>query len=342
VKEGGDWTQLLPPGVAGPGEACAAVRGGIPLDDTWWAVHKKMWNGLRDEFGMKDLEPVQQFPDGPGEFILSSGSWGNGTVSANVRLYTARAGKSLVAVLWTGQNYGTWSLNTWPLQRMLQGAVVKGATRESPKITEAWQRVGVRSEHYGDGTSASSATLERIVLFEGGVADFSLKHDEGYDAFPIWKVDVDASDNAFGRWKVVGDELHITRGGTTQVHKRADGKLHGGGDAWTPMLRVDGLRLTGRFGRKSGERDPIRFHEWIEFSADGKFSMANILQEKIVDGQRQKPPEQGSGTYEIRNWTLHLKLDSGYAQSQDFMIFEGDVKNPDSIRLRTVMYKREK
>jgi hypothetical protein len=300
-----------------------------------------MWNGLRDELGMKDLEPVLQNADGPGDFIMSSGTWGTRETSARVRLYTARAGQSLVAVLWTGQNYGTWSLQTWPLERMLRAAVVKGGTSRVPlKIVEAYQCVRLHTTH-GLDASASKAQIDRIVLFENGLADFSVKHDEGYDSAPLAKMDPELNDPAYGAWTAAGNEVRITRGGKTDVYTREGDSLRRGQDSWQPMLRVDGLRLSGRFGRQSGPSDPIQFHQWIEFFADGRFRMANILWEQIVEGQRLRPPETGSGTYEIRNWTLHLKLDGGFEQSQDFLILEGDVKKPGSIRLRTVLFPRE-
>jgi len=344
TKAGEDWTQLVPPGVANVAEACAAIRSGLPLEGSWWASHKKIWAGLRDGFGMKDADPVLQIPDAPGLFIASSGRWvREGQGGFDVRLYTAIAGKALVGILYTGGNHGTWSLQTWPLERMLRAATVKGgAARPAPKVSEAWQCVTLHTTHHAGGQTASKVRNDRLVLFENGAADTSLMHVEGYDAFPTWKIDADLMDGAFGAWKSTDKELDITLAGRTDRYTRDGDTLRRGDQVWKPMPRVDGLRLAGRYSRRSDPGAVFAFYTWIEFTADGRFTMEGMLDARIVEGNPQQVPAGGKGSYEIRNWTLTLKLDGGFTQSQDLLIMEGDVKKPDSLWLLTCQYAREK
>src|SRR6185436_11331360 len=105
---------------------------------------------------------------------------------------------------------------------------------------------------YGSGgQTASKVRNDRLVLFDNGVADVSLMHNEGYDGFPTWKVDPDLLDGAFGSWKSTGKELQVTLAGRTDSYTRDGDTLRRGDQTWKPMPRVDGLRLAGRFSRKS-------------------------------------------------------------------------------------------
>ncbi len=338
------WTSLTPPPSEFPVDTCAYIRSGFPLEGTWWASHRKAWSSICTSGGMKDEDPVLNFPDGPGDFICTVGRWRlNMQHAPYVRLYTARSGGSLVAVLYTSTSAGHWGAQTWPLERMLRSAAIKDApARKTPTIAEAYHCVQAKITYHADGSSSRSIRDARIVLFENGAADFSTKVEPGYEGYPFWKIDPDLNDGWYGGWKASGNDVLITRGGKQEKYARDGANLRFGDQVWTPMPRVDGLKLKGRFARKSQPGDPIQFYEFIEFLPDGRFSMSGILWSPIVEATPQKVPDKGAGTYEIRNWTLHLKLDDGFTQSQDFLIMEGDVKNPDAVWLRSQSYAREK
>ena len=70
--------------------------------------------------------------------------------------------------------------------------------------------------------------------------------------------------------------------------------------------------------------------------------MHRVLWSPLVDGNPQEVPEDGRGTYHIRNWTLWLRLDSGFEQSQDFFILDDRIDRPPSVRLRGFTFDREK
>src|SRR4029079_19401938 len=89
-----------------------------------------------------------------------------------------------------------------------------------------------------------------------------------------------------------------------EVYDREDGGLRHGGRAWEPMPRVDGMKLSGRWGARSGPEQKISPCSYgIEFTPEGTFSTDGALSHAAAgDAVRPKPPVRGTGTYEIRDW----------------------------------------
>ena len=112
---------------------------------------------------------------------------------------------------------------------------------------------------------------------------------------------------------------------------------------WTPIPKVDGLKLKGRYARKSAPGTGLTYNDWIEFAEDGTFKAAGLLNFLSVGDltKRPKPPDPAAGTYELRNWTLWLKVDGRPIWSTDFMPLKDDLATLDTILLNTFAFTRE-
>ena len=60
-------------------------------------------------------------------------------------------------------------------------------------------------------------------------------------------------------------EVRIQReaGKAEQVYARENAGLKSGGEEWTPMPRVDGLKLKGRYSYKSAPGPGVPFNVWV-------------------------------------------------------------------------------
>ena len=72
------------------------------------------------------------------------------------------------------------------------------------------------------------------------------------------------------RFRSVSRQERLTRqaGAAEEVYERENGSLRFGDQVWTPMPRVDGLKLKGRYAYKSEPGAAFAFNYWIEFTAD--------------------------------------------------------------------------
>jgi len=339
--EAGGWTVLIPPGLSHPTECMAYVRSDHPLERSWWATHHKIWEESAVASGMKP-EETNHTPDGPGRFCWTFGRWRrDATLAPSAHVYTALAGDKLVVVIYTGTASSVFTQWTFPLQRMLREANIKGTPApQPPRIAEAYYCIRVRPV-IGATTIVQKIHNDRLILFEGGFTDTSMIHDAGLGGTDyLWKVDPDLNSGTYGRWRAVGSDLHVTREDTTEVYQREGANLRLGRDVWKPMPKLDGLRLKGRFGSKSLP-GALQVHNWIELKPDGRFAHQGMFWSPLFEGNPVPVPPEGRGTYEIRDWTIWLKTDTGFVQSQDFFILDDDVKAPGGIWMRSYLYPRE-
>jgi hypothetical protein len=149
----------------------------------------------------------------------------------------------------------------------------------------------------------------------------------------------------------VGDrEVHVVRQASkpAEIYVRENGNLRRGDEVWQPMPLVDGLKLDGRWNLPVPAGQPPRR---IEFTAAGRFKDEGVLEDvghfpvyawsgsRIVF--RERPPARGSGTYEIRDFTLLVKYEDGRVWSTDFSTWGTDPKDPSKIQLRGGTLHRE-
>jgi hypothetical protein len=192
----------------------------------------------------------------------------------------------------------------------------------------------------GGALATGSMMYERVWLRSDGTADFTSWYTQGYAASPdVFKLDPGLLTGHAGSWKPVGDKYHVTRSADlpAEVYDRD------GGGAWEPMPRVDGLKLSGRYSKKSlPAAGVVQFHHWIDFSEDGKFKTDGILTFiGSMDSDWPKLPDKLSGSYEIRDWTIFLKLDDGRVWTTDFSTINRDPKDLSGILFRTTVLLKE-
>ena len=124
-----------------------------------------------------------------------------------------------------------------------------------------------------------------------------------------------------------GETMDLTRDGSNLKERYV---------TWTPYASVDGLRLDGRFQRVVPFGPP-----WaITLRKDGTFT--EDLAGETMGGTIVNPafPEHGSGSYEIRRWSLILRFGTGFVQSINLLLGEGGPANPSVIVLNGFDFTR--
>jgi len=263
-----------------------------------------------------------------------------------MKLFTAMAGDRVEAVVVSPLGLRGVSDEIYSL---LQRTTLRDAPEgpKPPAVVEAYRRPAMKTYLNIDGsTFTGKLKYERILLLSNGAADLSAQHTEGYGASSeVAKVDADLLNGFYGRWKADGNTVRILRqeGQPEQVYERENGNLRFGDQVWTPMPRVDGLKLKGRYAYKSEPGGPLQYNYWLDFTEDGGFKTGGVLTWFAVSDllRRPKPPETASGTYEIRDWTIWFKVDGKVVWSTDFMTLKDDPKDLSTILLETFGFPRE-
>jgi hypothetical protein len=333
---------LIPPQIGGVRQSLLTVLPPSKLAGTRWEVHKALLKGILAQVKWTEEPVTVHYPDAPGPFIRSSvaGKVAEGGLQ-QLELYTAAHDGVTEAVL------GVNGIDRNVVDPVLQATTLKDPPRaaDRPRIVEAYRRLEQQASVNRDGGAPVPGNLvyERLWLRSDGVADFSTVIPEGYAASPlVLKVDPALADGTYGSWKAEGDKLLIVRraGSPAEIYDREDGGLRHGGRAWEPMPRVDGMKLSGRWGARSG---PEQRSSWIEFTPEGTFSTDGALSPVAAgDADRPKPPVRGTGTYEVRDWTMFFTFSDGKTWSTDFSILGRDAKTFTSILFRTTVLSRDK
>ena len=334
---------LFPPQDKNPNGCFLLVSPTQMLQGTHWESHKAMLKGaLAWAQIVEKGASIQNIPGGPGPFVYSTAAGQTATGEyRRVQLYTAPHDGKMEAITMINVHAPDIAV-IWPF---LQKTTFKDPPKEDrPRILEAYRKV-VRKMYTNPG-GAELATggiqFERMWLRSDGTADFTSWYKEGYAASPdAAKIDAGLQDARAGSWKPAGGKIEVQRSPTTPpvVYERANGNL----GEWEPMPRVDGLRLSGRYSKKSlPAAGVVQFYHWIDFKDDGTFRADGAL--TFVAGLDQdwpKLPDKLSGTYEIRDWTLFLTLDDGRTWTTDFSTVSKDPKDFSAILFRTTMFHKE-
>jgi hypothetical protein len=172
-----------------------------------------------------------------------------------------------------------------------------------------------------------------ITFFPDGTVFWRLP-GEGRDAF-----DAAASRKAFperwGRYKVVGDEVHIdgVERKTTIKAKREGDKIRLSDPrvTYTPVPDCTNMKLEGDYRRHPTERG-IRFGRDGKFRDEGVLSVLGEIQKN--DGRLERDDGKGgSGTYVVRSNTLHLRYADGRRKKVAFHVFPTELAEPSPTHI---------
>jgi hypothetical protein len=313
---------------------------------THWETHRTLVATVLAQVKWTAEPVTRHYVDAPGPFIRTSiaGRIATGGTQS-IELYTAAHDGIVEAVV------GVNGIDRNVVDPVLRGVTFRDPPRsaERPRIVEAYRRLEQKQylDREGGTPIAGSLMYERIWLRADGVADFSSTYPEGYAASPLpLKVDPGLMEGDYGRWKAVGDQVHVFRrpDAAPEIFQRENGGLKRGGQWWEPMPRVDDLKLAGRWGRRSQPGETVSpYHDWIEFRPDGSFATQGVLRH-VASGlvDRPKPAERASGTYRIRDWTIFFSFDDGTTWSTDFSTIGRDPPGASPILLWATAYPRER
>jgi hypothetical protein len=337
---------LIPPQMQGVQLYFLSVLPPTPKSGTHWQTHKELLAQVLKQVQWTDEPVTIDYPDGPGPFIRTgvAGHIASGAMQL-IELYTAAHGDTVETVV------GVNSLDrnvTDPVLRQVTFVDPRGLG-ERARIVEAYRRIDQRlyADIAGGAPIAGSLQYDRMWLREDGVVDFSTTYPEGYAASMLpYKVDVNLLNGDFGSWRAVGNQVRVVRraGTPEMVFDRENGGLRSGGTWWEPMPRVDDLKLSGRWSIRSPANETVSpYYDWIEFTPDGRFSSSGVMK-RISFGMvdRPKPPDPGSGTYRIRDWTIFFTFSDGSMWSTDFSTLGREAGNAAAVLFGTYVYPRER
>jgi hypothetical protein len=334
---------LFPPQAKNPNGSMLMISPTQKLQGTHWESHKAIlkmamaWAQIKE-----DGATVTHIPQGPGPFIYSTAT---GKIPSGefrgIQLYTAPH-DGLIESITMVNVYKPDLMAIWPF---LEKTTFKDPPKEDrPRIVEAYRKL-VRKMSLNPGgaeLAVGGIAYERMWLRADGTADFAEFYKDGYAASAeAPKIDGGLMDGRAGLWKAVGDKIEVQKDAKLPpvVYERADGDL----GPWESMPRVDGLKLSGRYSKKSLPAAGVnQFYVWIDFKPDGTFVSDGLL--TWVGGDDYdwpKLPAKTSGTYEIRDWTIFFTLEDGRTWTSDFSTIRKDPKDLSGIMFRLKAFQKE-
>ncbi|MBI3857356.1 MAG: hypothetical protein HY293_16840 [Planctomycetes bacterium] len=334
---------LFPPQNQNPNGYLLMISPTQKLQGTHWETHKAM---LKSALAWAQIPEagatIQNIPGGPGFFVhsVAAGKTTTGEYRG-IQLYTAPH-DGLMEAITTVNVAKPDTYVFWPI---LQRTTFKDPPKEDrPRIIEAYRKL-VRKMYTNPGgaeLAMGNLMYERMWLRSDGTADFTSWYKEGYAVSPdAPKVDGGLLTGQAGKWKAVGDRIEVRRSATDAplVYERVNGGL----GEWESMPRVDGLRLSGRWSKKSLPAAGVTpYYHWLEFKEDGSFTIDGAITFVAeLDQDWPKLPNRFSGTYEILDWTLFLALEDGRTWSTDFSLIHKDPKDLSGILIRTMVFLKE-
>jgi hypothetical protein len=152
----------------------------------------------------------------------------------------------------------------------------------------------------------------------------------------------------WGTWSLSGAQGEAHRRVVTKPIAfkliRAD-EIEFGGTHFYRVASVDGLRLDGSWTTSSDPKDPALrepgTHPVISFQPDGRFRDDGIWAQ-LGDNPDERGRAPGSGSYEIRDYTVLLRYDGGNTATASLTMFiKGKAQpSPDSLYLHHYQLNR--
>ena len=288
------------------------------------AVHSALWG----EMLRRESRPKRQSNGSFGRFTWTQMEILNarGQTIEYHRFYTTKADTSLIAVLFV-TNSGTMFNKQLPVvEAALANARFRGtpdtAVPSAPPgsgaagvpslpakdipIVESHVHVDVRS-----ATLTSNVLTDHILFFQNGIVV-----REGFITAPrtcyvtIQAADLGTLPFNYGRWQENKSAREVSirwQEGPSWTLKREGDALSLGGKKLLKFRTLDGLKLDGTFVHRSLLGTNIA----LVLRRDGHFDADGLLEEMTCPTPDGRPTLTGSGTYEVRKWTLILRFSSG-------------------------------
>jgi len=341
------WSILIPPNGVFNDNPRLWVSPVMKIEGSHWLAHKALLQSLVDGAKLPGGSRVDTPDVAPGPFIQS---WAHCLTdgSRGIRLFSAAANGSMSAIALTPARELGGDDIIRVLFPVFEQTRLKGYPDglPHPEVKEAFRTPSQKKFLNNDGTmTVGRVGYDKMLLLANGTVDLRATTEEGYDGnTAAIKMDYGALTGYFGKWTADGTAVKVQRKAdrAEEVYTRDGANLSFGSQIWTPIPRMDGLRLKGRYARKSAPGTGLTYNDWIEFAEDGTYKSAGLLG-FLSNGDlsgRPKPPDPSAGAYEFRNWTLWLKVDGRPVWSADVMPLKDDVKDVDTLLINTFAFVR--
>lgn len=291
------------------------------------AVHAAVWNQMLQ----RETRPKRQSNGSFGRFAWSQMEvQAGGQRSEFNRLYTTQADTTHLVVLFVTNSANMLNKHLPTVERVLANAKIRGAPESAQAappagsttapqrpaglpwlpatdvpITEAHVHVETR------GVSLTSNVLtDHILFFQNGVVVREGVITAPRTCYATIPADVNPLPFNYGRWrenKAAGEVTIQWQEGPAWSLKREGERLSLGGKRLLKYRPLDGMKLDGTFVHRSlvGTNIPLVLRR------DGTFETSGLMEEMICQPPDRSPTLAGSGSYEVRKWTLILRFNSG-------------------------------
>lgn len=220
-------------------------------------------------------------------------------------------------------------------------APTASAATNEVAINEIHTNIEMRGVSFG-----SNVTTDHIIFFANGIAAREgVINGRPRECYSLYQVGgLTQLPRNYGRWQEQAGTVSITwQEGPAWTLQRDEGRrLSLNGRKLLAYRPVDGARVQGQFvyGDVGGVISAIAL------SADGRF-VATTLREGMgcpatQPGRPTGVPESGSGTYEIRKWTLILRFGNGAVGMYPFHVeSDQDLARPARFWLNSYSFERK-
>ncbi len=283
-------------------------------------------------------------------------------------VYTTKSDTRMEGILFAAGSEEMLKAQRFAVEKMITGIEFLGARPPPPggpewapapvpdknrdiKILGAWVVARMETTFSADATAGGvrqEQTVKVIALFENKIAAKVDARQSGlldstYPAEGLATMNVSnaaalANDRRYGRWSEADGKIKIqwNQGPEDNVQRVKD-DLKGGDVLWSALKSIDGMRLDGTYVREMPFGPPYT----ITFRQDGTFDADQV--NETIGGKlvNKKFPEMGSGTYELRKWSLILRFDTGFVQSIHFELDSGGPAQVRRVLINGYPFERE-
>jgi hypothetical protein len=309
------------------------------------AVHAALWNQMLQ----REARPKRQSNGSFGRFTWSQMDVSTaGRTIEYYRLYTTKADASHIVVLFVASSATMFNRQLAVVEGVLAKARFAGTgeTAASPApragsvsglpatdipIVESHVHVEIRSV-----TSTSNVLTDHILFFQNGIVvreGVITAPRSCYAAIPV--ADLRALPFNYGRWQENKSARVVSiawQEGPSWTLQREGDRLSLGGKRLLKLRPLDGLKLDGTFVHRSLTGANIV----LVLRRDGSFETGGLMEEMTCPAPGGRPTLSGSGTYEVRKWTLILRFASGQVTLLPIAVdSEADLQGVGKFSLRS-------
>ena len=317
------------------------------------SVHKAVW----DQMLQQEHRPKHQTHGNFGRFTWSQMEVLNGGAreSEYHRLYTTQSDASQIAVLYTANSTTMFNKHLPTVEGILANArfgsapestasaTLDSTTLPSPSsivpslpakdipIVEAHVHIETRAN-----SLTSNVLTDHLLFFQNGIVV-----REGVITAPrscyatIQTADLTALPFNFGRWQENKPANAVSvqwQEGPPWTLKREGDRLSLGDKKLLKLRPLDGLKLDGVFVHRTSDGKNVT----LNLHRDGRFETGGLLEEMICPPPDGRPTLSGTGTYDVRKWTLILSFSSGNVTLLPiFVSSEENLQNVSNFSLRS-------